>query len=586
MHFMYFIDVDTYTWHNELPYTYYKSRGCSMFVADRDHLAIRLDVPIKKLTYLLYVIKTENCYTSFEIPKKDGTSRIISTPNDELKDVQRRLANLLYEKQRQIWKKQNLSPNISHGFEKKKSIITNAKIHRNKRFVLNIDLESFFDSFHFGRVRGYFHKNRNFELDIDTATVIAQLTCYNGSLPQGAPTSPIITNLICQILDFRLLNTAKKYKLDYTRYADDLTFSTNNKHFMKSNKDFIKEISKVVEKAGFKINERKSKLQYRDSKQTVTGLVVNKKINVDKKYFRTTKAMAHSLYTKGKFLIDGEEGTIDQLEGRFSFINRLDKYDNLTSNNKMRNAHTLNERERQYQRFLFFKYFWCSQKPVIVTEGKTDIFYLKAALKNCYEKFPQIIEKKSNGTYEYKVGFFHKTKRMKYFFNIVKDGADTINQIYYHYTGSNNCINYCEIFKKYNSIPANPIILLFDNEIERNNNKPICKFTGYTKLNVENKNTFKTQLKIKLLNDANLHLITNPIIGDKSECELEDLFDKETYEHIINGKTFSPKENYSIDKHYGKEIFSKYIYSNYDKIDFSNFLPILNNINDIVMEYK
>ena len=110
--------------------------------------------------------------------------------------------------------------------------------------VLNIDLENFFESFHFGRVRGFFIKNNNFLLPIEVATVIAQISCYEGKLPQGAPSSPIISNLICEILDYRLLKIAKKYKLNYTRYADDLTFSTNDKNFLGLQMEFYEEISK------------------------------------------------------------------------------------------------------------------------------------------------------------------------------------------------------------------------------------------------------------------------------------------------------------------------------------------------------
>ena len=85
-------------------------------------------------------------------------------------------------------------------------------------------------------------KNKNFELPVEIATMLAQLTCYQGKLPQGAPTSPVMTNLICNILDMRLLNIAKKYRVVYTRYADDLTFSTNDKKFVENQERFIKQI--------------------------------------------------------------------------------------------------------------------------------------------------------------------------------------------------------------------------------------------------------------------------------------------------------------------------------------------------------
>lgn len=170
-----------------------------------------------------------------------------------------------------------MHPNISHAFQKEKSIITNAQIHRNKRFVLNIDLENFFNSFHFGRVKGFFEKDKNFKVPPDVALIIAQLTCYQGVLPQGAPSSPIITNLICRILDLRILKLAKKYKLDYSRYADDLTFSTNIRSFDAQEKEFLSVLETEIKRAGFKINTKKTRLQFNNSRQEVTGLIVNKK---------------------------------------------------------------------------------------------------------------------------------------------------------------------------------------------------------------------------------------------------------------------------------------------------------------------
>ena len=221
-------------------------------IASRNELADFLKVPRKTLTYILYVKKVENFYTSFEIPKKNGDTRTIKAPSRKLRSIQKKLASELERYEQDIWASKDIKPNIAHGFQKNKSIVTNAKIHRNKKYVLNIDLENFFDSFHFGRVRGFFEKNRDFALPTEVATVLAQLTCFEGCLPQGAPTSPIITNLLCQILDNRLLRVAKKYKLDYTRYADDLTFSTNDKTFIEFKDEFMSTIQKEIERAGFR----------------------------------------------------------------------------------------------------------------------------------------------------------------------------------------------------------------------------------------------------------------------------------------------------------------------------------------------
>ena len=213
-------------------------------VKSRNELADLLGISRKRLTYLLYIKHLENMYTSFEIPKKSGGQRLINAPNKELKLIQRRLANELYEYHTRLNKDKQID-GVSQAFEKGKSIFTNAKIHRKKRFIINVDLENFFDNIHFGRVRGYLIKNKDFQLSEEVATVIAQLTCFKGSLPQGAPTSPIISNYICNIFDLRIIKLAKKYKLNYTRYADDLTFSTNDKYFMENWEDFMENLKRL-----------------------------------------------------------------------------------------------------------------------------------------------------------------------------------------------------------------------------------------------------------------------------------------------------------------------------------------------------
>ena len=193
-------------------------------ITDKRLLAKFLGIKYKELTYILYSKRTENLYQTFEIPKKNGKMRCINAPQEPLKYVQRNLAKQLISIQEKYYLETN---NIIQGFTKKRDIISNGSYHRNKRYILNLDLENFFDSFHFGRVKGYFQKNQYFMLNSNVATCLANIACYKGKLPQGSPSSPVITNLICSILDRRLATIAQKYRMTYTRYADVLSFSTN-----------------------------------------------------------------------------------------------------------------------------------------------------------------------------------------------------------------------------------------------------------------------------------------------------------------------------------------------------------------------
>lgn len=549
-------------------------------IKTRNELADYLNIPRKQLSYVLYVKGVHNFYTSFEIGKKSGGFRKINAPLGELKVIQKKLAESLYNHMTNKRKKIN---NISHAFEKNKGIITNAKIHRNKRLVLNIDLENFFESFHFGRVRGFFNKNNKFLLPIEVATVIAQISCYEGKLPQGGPCSPIITNLICEILDYRLLKIAKKYKLDYSRYADDLTFSTNDNKFQDLQTEFYEEISKELIQSGFKINEEKVRLQLKDSRQVVTGLVVNKIVNVNRIYYKETRAMAYELYKNGSFKINGEAANLKQLEGRFAFINQLTWYNNKLDNVR-HHFNNLSSREREYQRFLFYKYFFVNTKPLIVTEGKTDIVYIKSALKKLYKEYPNLVTKNSDGTFEFKVSFLKKTKRLGYFLGIYQDGGNALNHIYNFYTSKKGAPNYLSYFKSIsNSLPKNPVILMFDNEIKSGNSKPIGKFIKHAGFDFDKQGILEKQYMVNITD--NLYLLTVPLIGGKSECDIEDLFDNLTLSHKVGGRQFTKKDHYDNSRYYGKEIFSKYILNNYTDINFDEFRLVLDNIDNIIDIY-
>lgn len=557
-------------------------------IKNRKELADFLSIKRGQLTYILYFSDMNNYYETFDIPKKNGGVRQIKAPIGILKYIQKRLASALQDCQKEINENNKLFWKVSHGFEKGKSIITNAKIHRNKRYVINFDLEDFFDSFHFGRVKGFFEKNRYFNLPKEVALCIAQLTCYKGSLPQGAPTSPVITNLIAQILDFRLLKIAKKYKLDYTRYADDLTFSTNNIHFLDIKDEFCYELMKEINKAGFKLNDNKTRLQFKDSKQVVTGLVVNKKINIERNYYKKTRAMAHSLYKNGEFFIDGYRGTLSQLEGRFAFINSIDTYNNLFDKGKHDFAN-LSAREREYKKFIFYKYFCNNNLPLIITEGKTDKIYLKAALKKLSDNYPNLI-RCINGKFDYQVTFLNRSKRFKYFFNLDFDGADTLTDMFkffYNNADGRYCNYYDMIMRISKKKPKNPIIFIFDNELD-GNKKPLAKFISTIKLSDAYQEKLKSEnwIRIENVNNSNIFLVSIPIINEAKECEIEDLFDKKTLSLKINGRVFNRNGKGNREKYYSKNEFAEYIMSNYRKINFDGFKQLLSIIDNVITEYK
>ena len=547
-------------------------------IASRNELAQFLNIPIKKITYVLYIQGVKNYYKSFQIPKKNGGVRNINAPQGDLKEIQKKLANALWDFQREYIEKNSNKAKASHAFQKKKGIITNSIVHKNKKIVLNLDLENFFESFHFGRVRGYFHKNNFFQLPIEVATIIAQLTCYKGSLPQGAPSSPIITNLIANILDIKLLNIVKKYRVDYTRYADDLTFSTNDFRFLANQEKFIEEVENILNQSGFSLNKKKTRLTLRNSRQVVTGLVVNKKLNVPRDYCKRTKTMAHALYSKGEFMIGESQGTIKQLEGRFAFINQLDRYNNNHDGKRKHDFHTLCSREKQYQKFLFYKYFWSNSKPLISTEGKTDIVYLKSALKKYYIEYPNLITKNDKG-FEFKISFLRRTRRLDYFMGIAQDGANAMKNIYNMYSGQNGLPNFSHYFKeKYNLQASFPVILVFDNE--QKSGKPLKDFLNYC----GKKDLLKDKRYSKIA--ENLFVLTNPLVKDKEECEIEDLFDDSTLSHTIGGKCFSREKDADNEVCYSKAIFADYIAKNYQQIDFSQFKPMLDDINKIISQFK
>lgn len=249
--------------------------------------------------HLYFLSKTKDIrYKQFSISKKNGELRIINAPDNLLKRVQN-LINILL----QIIFKSH-SHYCSNGFLIGKDIKRNAIPHTNKRFVLNIDIKDFFPSVNFRRIKVVLELApfKLTESREKIAFIIANLGTYNGYLPQGAPTSPILSNIITRKLDRKISKFCIQSKVKYSRYADDLSFSSNNNLF---DDNFIQSISKIIEEENFKINDKKTRIRSNRESQQVTGLIVNEKVNVKKEYLQKVRAMINN-WEKGG-LIYAEE---------------------------------------------------------------------------------------------------------------------------------------------------------------------------------------------------------------------------------------------------------------------------------------
>jgi len=547
----------------------------------RNGLAQLLGIEIKELTYVLYKEKVDFFYTTFSIPKKSGGQREINAPKGKLKFIQKRLKQVLETDYNSICTEYNLNTNVAHAFKKGRGIITNARVHRNKKYIINVDLESFFDSFNFGRVRGYFIKSRYWSLDPTIATLIAQITCYKNVLPQGAPTSPIITNLICNVMDWYITQLAKKYKLSYTRYADDMTFATNDNKIVENFNTFLEELKEEVEKNGFKLNESKTRFTDCYKRQEVTGLIVNKKVSVKREYYKNTHAMANTLYRTKEYTIDGNNGTLNQLEGRFTFIDQIDKYNNSIDGVK-HHTECLSRREKKYQEFLFYKYFCVNMLPLVLTEGKTDKIYIKTALRSLSSKYNHFISNKDD-KYEYKVSFLKRSSRLEYLFGINKDGAAPLTNVIklYKNTEKSNNGNYAKkLIERYNVVPNSPVILLYDNEFDEKDS-PIKQLIRGQKIDEDK---LKKELFVRLV--ANLYVQVIPITDGKKKCEIEDLLGVDVDKIIIDGRKFDRKGKKNKEEYYNKDIFSHYVEQHESDFDYSGFVMLFDTWDKIMDDYK
>lgn len=258
---------------------------------------------MKQLLYYCNPNHAFHRYRQFKIKKKSGGFRQITAPRNQS-------FMMLLQSINEIMKAMYIPSDHAMGFTEKRSVVTNATVHKSQNYVFNIDLKDFFPSVEQGRMMKRLTL-APFNFSPQIALLISGICSMRVKreqpietkkhdldkrfmyvLPQGAPTSPIITNMICDTLDRRLAGLAKRFGLHYTRYADDITFSSM--HYVYSeNGEFRKELVRIIKSQNFTINETKTRLQKHGSRQEVTGIIVSDKLNVTRKYVREIRSLLY-----------------------------------------------------------------------------------------------------------------------------------------------------------------------------------------------------------------------------------------------------------------------------------------------------
>lgn len=561
-------------------------------------LAILLGYSEKNFTRILFSQKISTRYQSFEIPKKTGSKRIIFAPNSELKILQTRLSIILSNCYEELEIKRLSTSSYSqcissHGFRKKLTldipisksnreslgsqiinlgIYSNAQKHVGKRLVLNIDLKDFFQSITFSRIVGFFNKNKRFLLELDVSILIAQIATYRetteeGFLPQGSPCSPIISNLIGNILDVKMVKLAKEYKFTYTRYVDDLTFSTNLPQFSEkivklndNNWVIGSTLKHVINSSKFEVNSQKTRLTNNYNRQEVTGLTVNSKVNINKEYYRYTRSMVQMFCAEGKFFkskvhMDQDKNTRGALNGVLSHIFQIKNKQQIEFDPKTKNYDELQSIEKLYTKFLFHNYFVHPHRMVVIGEGYTDPIHLKLA---CHKLYP-------NSLNFLKFSSLQQTKRFSQIMGY-NGGTGLLNKFLENY----------QLIYQAKSISLKPCLIIVDGDkagdgvirTARSKFKDTFQSIRYTPLNSSSILNFFHVFK-------NLYIIQLP----KTKV-IEDLYDTCVTSTLIGTRSYNPSnKDFDLSKFYGKkELFEKIIFPNQNTINFSEFDLIFNTI--------
>ena len=278
------------------------SRGLPPIISLRT-FALILGVSPKLLGFIGH--SPRRFYRVFEISKKSGGKREICAPRTYLKCIQTFIANEILGKQE--------FPDFVTGFVPKRGILKNANLHVKARFLLNVDIKDFFGSVNEEAVRIVF---RDLGFSIPTSKLLASFCCYKDCLPQGAPTSPLLSNLAFAKVDRQIQSLCKAAKITYSRYADDLSFSAD--HTLDGG--FLEKLRRILDKNGFRINQKKTRYARPGQALYVTGMVVNEIAQPPRELRRRVRAMFHQAATDPKKLRE----TKSTLFGWASYVHSYD----------------------------------------------------------------------------------------------------------------------------------------------------------------------------------------------------------------------------------------------------------------------
>lgn len=551
-------------------------------------VATLLQFQPKSLAYILYVKPPLTKYSSFDVPKRGGGVRKINAPSPELLLLQQHLSDLLQNCIEEINQNRKRKDDLAHGFKRHRSIVTNAKKHQKRRYVFNIDLQDFFPSINFGRVRGFFIKDANFMLDPRVATILAQIACHENGLPQGAPCSPVISNLVGHILDIRLCKLASANGCTYSRYADDITFSTNKPDFPPSiairaagaahKWEVGDRLNDAVTRAAFAINPTKTRMQYRSSRQSVTGLVVNRKVNIRTEYRRTVRAMAHRLFKTGKFqrlrmvrdangvlTLAMVDGTMAQLHGMLGHIDAVDchnvEIEAKVDSRKQQAKTVLRSKQKLYRRFLLFKDFYSAPAPVVVCEGKTDNVYLLHAIRSWAASYP-------------KLATISAITKITLNIRILKTVKTSVGRVLQLGEGTSFLEafirNYYEEISKFKADGMRcAVVLVVDNDSGADG---ICTTIRQLTKKCPSRTDPFTHIA------GNLYVVFTPLKAGATKSTIEDSFPDAIKNLNLGGKTFNPDGKADSSRYFSKHILSQHVRENAAKIDFTGFTILLDRI--------